>query len=226
MPADRVETDMMTYSAAVTALAKASRLEEAFRLMREMSEERGLAPTSAAYEGIIETYGRRDRARAEELIAFVRGGGGGGGMGKPDFFAYSVGIAVCAAAAATTARYIRGAPTIAGRSTHATAKIRIIVPFVRCRKNNKTTLRDKQGNHLAENSCCFFLSTKRERFTMSNLRKRRRSRGGGRCIHGNPPCPPQASSSNEKNGIPHSSLLINIYSSICFSLIHIPLTAV
>lgn len=103
MPANQVEIDMMTYSAAVTALAKASRLEEAFRLMREMSEERGLPPSSAAYEGVLEAYGRRDRARAEELIAFVRGGGGG--MGEPDFFAYSVAIAVCAAAAATSSRY-------------------------------------------------------------------------------------------------------------------------
>lgn len=105
MPLDGVETDMVTYGAAVTALAKTSRLEEAFRLMREMSEERGRAPGPAVYEGILEAYGRRDGARAEELVAFVRGGVGSGSTDGPDLFAYGVAIAVCKAAAATFSRY-------------------------------------------------------------------------------------------------------------------------
>lgn len=98
MPEMGVEADVLSYSAAVTILAREFQLEEAFRLMREMSE-RGLAPSalSACCEGILEVYGRVTRTRAEELVAFVRG------MEEPDFFAYSVAIAVCAAAAAKSA---------------------------------------------------------------------------------------------------------------------------
>eukprot|EP00903_Cladosiphon_okamuranus_P014674 g13601.t1 len=149
MPADRVETDMMTYSATITALAKASRLEEAFRLMREMSEEHGLAPTPVAYEGILEAYGRKDKARAEELIAFVRGGGG---MGKPDFFTYSVAIAVCAAAAAASARPTSAADDWRGHTNEAPALLREMAaaglsPDESCFTNALSACRDRgDGN--------------------------------------------------------------------------------
>lgn len=92
MPEMGVETDIMSYSTAVTILAREFQLEEAFGVMREM-KERGLAPSasSACCEGILEFYGKVTPTRTEELVAFVRG------MEEPDFFAYSVAIAVCAA---------------------------------------------------------------------------------------------------------------------------------
>lgn len=94
-----VDPDVLSYSAAVTVLAREFQLEEAFGVLREMSES-GLAPSASSVccEEILEVYGRVTRTRTEELVAFVRA------MEEPDFFAYSVAIAVCAAAAATEFR--------------------------------------------------------------------------------------------------------------------------
>lgn len=87
-----VEADALTYSAAISVLAREARLPEAFRLIREMSE-RGLATVSgSAYDSIVGVYGKTPEAAAE-LVTLVRG------MDVPDFFAYSAAIAVCAAVA-------------------------------------------------------------------------------------------------------------------------------